>query len=752
MMLRSLLWPVLLSWPLAVFAQPASAPTAPSPQPPGAPAPWFSACERLLDGVRQVAAPGVPGPIAVFGRDAFPVVVGKTGKKELGAVVAAGLAGEGRIVAFGHDGFGSAEAGRIADTGRLLVNAIRWAAGRNSDGGPPIRVDIHGGELAGESIEENIATRGLQRGEFDQALPDADVLLCFRSDLDPKDLPAIDRFLERGGGLIVGVCGWGWEQLNPGKRIQDNPLNQIVARAGLAFTDQTLERTTPDGYRVDGPPPPLCNGSLAIDALYRWAEAGAAPGPQADMAQACWSATLAVRFAPPAAGLRRRQERPMDPPPTAERPITVKDGLRRVYLALDADGLADAAPPVAVAHPAAEAFPGPVPADAPRVERTITIDTSVPRWRSTGLYAPPGGTIECKLPKSALAAGLKLRIGAHTDKLWDHESWKRVPEIATAAALTKPTTEAASPFGGLIYIDVPAGCKAGSVPISIGGAVEAPLFVLDQTTPDAWRDIRQRPAPWAELATSKIILTVPSSAVRNVDDPEALLRFWDRVMDSQADLATIPRERPSPERIVTDVQISAGYMHAGYPIMTHLDVVEMATTLDKLRGTPEKNAWGFFHELGHNHQSPDWTFGGAGEVTCNLFTMYTLETVCGIRGADAHEAMRKRDETVRRYLALGGGFERWKADPFLALAMYAQLQEAFGWDAFKKVFAEYRALPRDQRPRSDDERRDQWLTRFSRAAGRNLGPFFEAWGVPTSEAARAAIADLPPWMPPGFPP
>jgi len=33
-----------------------------------------------------------------------------------------------------------------------------------------------------------------------------------------------------------------------------------------------------------------------------------------------------------------------------------------------------------------------------------------------------------------------------------------------------------------------------------------------------------------------------------------------------------------------------------------------------------------------------------------------------------------------------------------------------------------------------------------------LAPFFHAWGVPVSDKARAAVAELPPWMPEGFPP
>ena len=38
------------------------------------------------------------------------------------------------------------------------------------------------------------------------------------------------------------------------------------------------------------------------------------------------------------------------------------------------------------------------------------------------------------------------------------------------------------------------------------------------------------------------------------------------------------------------------------------------------------------------------------------------------------------------------------------------------------------------------------MTRFSRAWGKNLGPFFAASGVPTSDAARKSLADLPAWM------
>ena len=52
----------------------------------------------------EIAAPGVPGPICVYGKDAWVVAVGGDGKLAA-AVVAAGRLGKGRVVAFGHGGY-----------------------------------------------------------------------------------------------------------------------------------------------------------------------------------------------------------------------------------------------------------------------------------------------------------------------------------------------------------------------------------------------------------------------------------------------------------------------------------------------------------------------------------------------------------------------------------------------------------------------------------------------------------------------
>ena len=435
----------------------------------------------------------------------------------------------------------------------------------------------------------------------------------------------------------------------------------------------------------------------------------------------------------------------------------------------------DLTPPESVrAHPLAADFPGPVPADTPRLTRTLTINTSEPRghstspwsepgtlrWHSTGLYAAPGELVTVTVPSAvARTDRLNVRVGAHSDAIWHLSEWKRMPEISRRFPISEATTHVANAFGGLIYIEVPVNANLGKVSVKIEGAVAAPLFVLGETDLAAWRnEIRYAPAPWAEIAGRNMTVTTDAREVRGLDDPVAVAETWDRVLDLNAELAVWPSPaRLRPERFVVDRQISAGWMHSGYPIMAHLYHQAKVVNVRHLRspvGWEEIDSnWGIFHEVGHNHQSSDWTFDGTVEVTVNLFTLYVFEFLCGMPVASVyHEwAGAHTRAKIERYDFNNPDFELWKREPGLALLMYVQLQEAFGWDAYRQVFATYRDLPDAARPRSDNEKRDQWLVRFSRQVGRNLGPFFEMWGVPTSRAARASIVDLPVWLPPDFP-
>lgn len=690
--------------------------------------PWAKDAAALLEGVTEIAAPGaLPGSVVAFGPDAFPLVLGGAGGVKRVPMAAAAHWGKGRVFVIAHDAFTSGKKDDVADSGRLLENAIAWAAGAARK---PARV--------GRRVTD---------------LSSIDVLVLSGGNPSEDERKSIAKFVTEGGGQVVGLCPWGWMQVSKAASLAENGLQILLADAGLAFTTETVERTGPKGYLVSGVPGLAFHAERAVELLV--ATAGKkATGPE--LVQAALVGQQSITVLPAGekrirarikALLRERAEHLI---PTEKSPLRADHPLDRFLLAAQMAELARTPSKDVDAHPAAATFPGLLPPETKSVRRTVDVDLAIPGWHSTGLYAGPGREITVSIPPvtGATPPPLSIRIGCHRDGLWHLDSWPRVPDVTIERNLEATGGKAACAFGGPVYVVVPDGAK-GRASVTIEGAVEAPLYVLGVTSKEEWARSRRAPGLWAEIGSTRVILSVPSSAIRDLADPEPLMRFWDRVLDADADLAGVPHERARPERYVPDIEISAGYMHSGYPIMTHLDAAERMVNVELLS---TKGDWGLFHEMGHNHQSPDWTFDGTTEVTCNLFALYVLQHVCGIKGIAGHEALVEREKRAADHVKAGAPFSKWKSDPFLALTMYTQLIDGFGWAPFEKAFAAYRSLPPGEHPANDDAKRDQWMTRFSRAVGRNLGPFLQAWGVPTSEGARASIASLPGWMPPGFPP
>lgn len=695
----------------------------------------------LQRGVEKIGFAGSPGPICVFGDRAFAVVAGDQKDVQV-PLTAAARYGQGRVVAFGHNGYVTPPTMQQADTLAFFKNCIQWTANEKKT---PVVGVFKNKKLTSFLVEKKIDAR-----DTDLNLKSIDVLIVKAELVHTRNLKAIDAFVADGGGLITAGLGWGWKQLNRGKDLRhDFAANQLLAPMGLVWADGYAGKTCNEGYLVKTLDDDLLNASRAFEQVVSTQKTNK---PPTNAKQINATLTLAIRslpeddtiFLPKIAQIENQRDGAIVPSP--KKPLKEQDVIGRLLVSQQMQKIQKTSPEKITAHPAAEFFPGSVPAEAKRVPKTLEIDTSVPRWHSTGLYAAPGETIIVNVDPTVAGKKLNVRIGAHKDKIWHHNKWKRCPDVTRSFAIADAKTVAANAFGGLVYIEVPKNCTLGAVKVDIGGAVEAPLYVHGKTDLKDWQTIRNAPGPWAELATDKIIITVPSVNVRTLDDPAALMDVWDDILDACADLATISRDRQSPERIVPDVQISAGYMHSGYPIMTHADQYGKLVDCEHLL----KGSWGLFHELGHNHQNRDWTFGGTGEVTVNLFTTYVYETVCGTPPAKGRVPLERRTTEYEKYVAGGRDFDYWKSKPFLGLVMYLQLQEEFGWDAYKKVFAEYRALDKNERPKSDSEKRNQWMVRFSKAVGQNLGPFFDAWNVPVSDEAKKQIAHLPVWLPANF--
>ena len=703
--------------------------------------------ETLLTGVAEVGAPGTPGSLCVFGDQAFPLVAGSvSGAHE--PVVAVARLGSGRMAAFGHDSYLTADALTVADTQRLMSNLLGWlSAGRP---GPKIGVvGINGLATALRGAGFNAADTTLASvSSHDVVIPSLAVA---------RTRAEIDGLLTyvRGGGAVMGaMTGWGWAQINSTRSLrEDFAGNWLFGPAGIVWASSYLSRTSTRGFLVSRPPAEFLHAGRALDAV-----AAGRTLTTTERTQVATVLTVAIHDLPAADPvLRPRLTAALQTPgivknPTPRTPVNSENVLGRLAVAQEFEEIGRLLPVAVAPHPSAATFPGPVPASAPRETRSVLIRTSRPRWHSTGLYAPPGELITVRIPTTVAGKGLAVRIGAHTDRLWGLTSWTRFPEISFNQTLAAAETRVANAFGGLIYIEVPAGTNVADFAAEISGGIAAPRFVKGETALQVWRDtLRSAQAPWGEIEGTSLIVTTQSASLLALDDPLAVAAVWDRVMDATADLATIPRARSSPERFVCDQQISAGYMHSGYPLMSGLDVSKLLVDAPFI-GSPfslsQGQNWGFFHEIGHNHQNADWTFSGTTEVTVNLFTLYSFEQVCGMPVAqNPRGSLAFRQEQMKRYDFSKPSFEQWQSDAFLALVMYEQLQQGFGWEAYRSVFAEYLALSAAARPRTDEQKRDQWLIRFSRTVNRNLGPFFQTWGIPTTAAARASIEDLPWWMP-----
>ncbi|MCE9635109.1 MAG: M60 family metallopeptidase [Planctomycetes bacterium] len=708
---------------------------------------------QFLDGVERVGRPGAPGALAVFGRDAFAVLTGDRTSPR--AVVAAARHGKGRVVAFAHNGYLSAPfLATDAGAARLVTNAIRWAGAVGSaDSGSKVRVGM---VTPDEPLAAHLSKAGfdVDRG----AAPKSRVRIV--TDIDAVDDAAaakLEQFVIEGGAIIAAVCPWGWEQVHASRGLSlrsDSPLNRILARAGLAFADGIPDATArgADAFDITASRPADVHAGHALDALGD-KSAHFSPDIVAD----------ALRAVPPGEDdfLPRVQAIASKVPakdfPRPGRPLGRAPGddqRTRIAVAWRTITWTDLPPDQVVAAPGSEDFPGTVTASAARPNVTLTLDPKEPGWRSTGLYALPGEVITFA-PRSATTGAhatppaWRIRIGCHTDALWDHDTWPRWPEISHATLLREGPTSVATPWGGAIYLEPLA--AAAPIVVDVRGAVEAPLFdVRDAGRVKSWPSRRRAPAPWAELAGEHMILSLPSSAVRELDDPEALVRWWDSVLVSHCALAGTPVP-PRPERFVCDAEISVGYMHSGYPIMMHLDVgtptsgrpahlVDLATL--RTEGT-----WGPFHELGHNRQREWWTFDGTGEVTCNLFSLFSNEKIAGVFAWN-NPWLEGQKAAAAAYLKRPD-FGNWKANPGVALTTYAVVQRTFGWEPIQRVFAEMESLPEADRPTRNQDKIDQFVLRLSRACGKDLRPYFKRWAWPLSDAASrdAAAGRLPVWEP-----
>ncbi len=695
--------------------------------------------KTLSSGVGSIELGGsYPSQLIVHGESACPLLVDAPGR----SFAAFARYGDGKVLHVGHEGLLGVGKG---DSERLVLNALAWGSAKEQP-----RVGVESG-LSNTLIESNgysVRTAGVAD------LPELDIWITTSyAEHSAEDYAAIRAWVAAGGTLLQGGHAWYWAYDHD--QVADTYMgNQVLNDMGITITESYNIEQTP--VTMSGPPSELLHAGRALDHIQAYLE-GAEDLSRADKLLAVQTVQDAVVYLSLNFSWFDRVRAllaDIEPVIPTEAAPLVPSRLPIEALVVSIQAKLAAELPAVEVEEVPSDFPGEVDPAAPRVDTSVRIladyegrdgnysysNAGEPVWRGTGLYVPPGEVVLVQLPVEWVGQGLTALIGAHTDTLWHLDSWERHPQLTRSYALDSAQVEIASGFGGPLYIRIPAGTQLGEGEVQVTGAVEMARYVHGSSDPTRWEEeVAASGAPLVELESDRFVLTIPKAELAS-DAPDLLMDFWDEVLDADATLAGIDPQRVRAERMAGDQQISAGWMHSGYPVMTY-DYGDTLSNEGLLRALGD---WGAFHELGHNHQYGPMNLPGTTECTVNLYSVYAMEQVVGVPRAQAHPALatESREASIQSYLDGGRNFSAdWNV--WICLETYLQYQEAFGWEPLIALNKRY--LEMSDPPSSDQDKIDRWVLESSLEVGQNLTPFYDAWGFPIQQATRDALVDLPAW-------
>ncbi|XP_038548926.1 TRPM8 channel-associated factor homolog [Micropterus salmoides] len=684
--------------------------------------------EFLLQGVSEfeLNTGAVPSEVLVHGPLAFPIGTTNNGR----AFLAGAYYGQGRVIVVTHEEFMGQET-----FAPFWNNAIHWL----DEGRKGIIGVVHDPAL------QVLSKSGLQCEKTDFR-EDLSVFVC--TAYSYNHVEKIQHFVAEGGGLLIGGHAWYWAETHRGQ----NPMtefsgNKILNNMGLSLLETTVEGGL---YKAPVPSQAMKDTYHFRNLLRRFAGHVTDGKELSNEEEAClkklggdcakYLKTKAYdcfsynQIVSTLTDILMKSDMPQVcdscPAKTPKDHLLLSVAAEVYKVSPDPDALL----PYIIKH-------NPFLPVVYNHRIKINVNTAGgEEWISTGLYLSPGMKTYMIIPAEMVNKEWKIQIGCQTDHL-NAAELKRAPCVHERFPVTSEVMQVWNLWGGLIYLVAPPKTQVHGVEVIVQMAVPAPYYRSGVTTAADWSLLRTAPAPWAELEFNNIILTVPSDVVRDLERPDELAVFWDDIMKSVADLAAIPHNFPRKERFVTDVQISAGWMHSGYPVMAHKPTAAELVSIDLAKS---KGLWGPIHELGHNQQRSCWEFPPhTTECTCNLWSVYVHEEVLRINREQAHPAMTSanRNSRAEEYVKGGKKLSNWQM--WVALETYMQLQEKFGWDAYKKVFAAYHKM--SNFPNDNNGKMNLYAETFSQTVGMNLAGFFKAWGWPIETATEEKLCNLPPW-------
>lgn len=738
----------------------------------------FEILYKDLEGIPSESASHAGG-ISVIGENAFVVGV----NPETSPLIAAARYGNGRVIVAGMSEYidlaGESEIKTI-----LTRNLLSWLTEEQS-----ISYD---GALDGEGEINLITNLNLNvnddlpihltkvdnwlENDINSDVYNVAYVDNFNSSLDEEEIDILLDFIRDGGALLFAQKGWvmdghpkDWiKQIYPNPRLYHYGIQNLLNEVGISlmtnnaasknevFPPLTYDRA--NDYHIlqlIDQSKAVEEGMLSIDDIRIGGPDASAEHKRSIISTLISGTIGGLTASSPLLDQIREDARTLD----VELPFDKKEYLYSNALFTYLVNQASLSPDQEKSQ-FADVFPGNVPSDTSVIQdKQIEIDfeyndysyirMNIPpgNWLSTGLYAPAGETVTIEVPEGV--ENLDIQVGAHTDNLMGKDSWQRVPIVTYRQALEVGTNEIMSPYGGLVYFIPTESIADTKEIITISGVVNAPYFNINETTNEEWNEtIKHYEAPWAELQGRQIILTLPTEVVKDVEDPEALMTKWDQMIDQYDELVGVGSDKDlphrsidRPHRFVFDIQVGAGLMHAGYPMVGPIQrFAQEAIDIE----SDQLGSWGFWHELGHQYQQTPWLWGDVGETTTNIHSVH-IEEYFGKESNLLTKDDNGQDHYDKAFDFLNSDNPNKKYndnDHFIRLVAFMQLQHAYGWEFYTELQTAYRELPANELPSNDQQKIDMLAYKASKISGENLVSFFEQWELSITNDGKERVESL----------
>ncbi|OHS93652.1 hypothetical protein TRFO_11652 [Tritrichomonas foetus] len=265
------------------------------------------------------------------------------------------------------------------------------------------------------------------------------------------------------------------------------------------------------------------------------------------------------------------------------------------------------------AIPDAKKFPGEI-VNAELSAHTLEIVLHDESWISTGLWLPAGevATIKC----DEFPPNLHVQVGSHTESLLSKQGpWKRWPDVVLTVDIVSKQTTVRTSFGGIVYLYVSnddeeeeemeeienqktdsnsnrntnqntnqnnknTECEAEEeeyenenenmkVRITFENFCRYPRMAFEK--PYIYEKTKNSGAPWGELSSKSIIITLPSTEMEKIENVDELCAFLDKTVVMVS--AYISYKVVRPYRLVFDVEKCDDSFSSEYPIVLLLEYV-----------------------------------------------------------------------------------------------------------------------------------------------------------------------------------